>query len=57
MVEEQIAQQNAKYAEQLRFMEIEVKENIPDKLKSYVDELDLWKRWFTRIQGEFDRLV
>ena len=38
-------------------MEIEVKENIPDKLKSYVDELDLWKRWFTRIQGEFDRLV
>ena len=56
-VEEEIATQNAKYEDQIRQMQMVLKEDIPDQLKGYKDELRLFKRWFTQIQLEFDKLV
>ena len=55
--EESIAQQNAKYEQQLAFMRKKITEDVPDMLQASKDELELWKRWFMRIQKEFDNCI
>lgn len=56
-VEARVDEQSAKYDDQLRYLKVYCKEDIVDKLQSYSDELELWKRWFIRMQREFDNLV